>query len=406
MSEEIKEVLDKIGAAFEEYKKTNDARIEELKKGGRAGEFEEKLTKVEADVQRLEKEKSAIEAKLNRPGLVGGGDAADPDKAEYRKAFGGYVRKGNETGLADLQLKAVQVGVDAEGGYAVPEELSRTILELEGPTAPMRQVCTVIQIGTTEFRQLVDLGGTGSGWVGETTARPDTDTPTLGEVSPVFGEIYAHPKATQRSLEDIFFNVEAWLASSVAKEFAKQENKSFTSGDGANKPKGLLAYPAALTDDGARAFGTLQYFRTGVAAGFPASNPSDLLIDVIHGIKPGYRAGSVWMLSGLTLATVRKWKDSDGNYLWRPGLTEGVPSAILGYGYVENEDMPGIAANAYCLAFGNFKEAYHIFDRVGIRVLRNPYSEPPYVKFYTTKRVGGMLLNSEAVKLVKCEAAA
>ncbi|MDR1874236.1 MAG: phage major capsid protein, partial [Synergistaceae bacterium] len=332
---QVKEIAEGIGAAFEEYRKTNDARIEELKKGGQAGELETKLAKIEADVQTLEKARSALEAKLNRPGLVGGGDD-NPDRAAYRKAFEGFVRKGNDAGLAELQIKAVQVGVDGDGGYAVPEELSRTIYELEGPGSPMRQVCTVLQIGTEEFRQLVDLGGAASGWVGETAARPDTNTPQLGEVSPVFGEIYAQPKATQKSLDDIFFNVESWLAASVAKEFAMQENTAFTIGNGTNKPKGLLAYPAALTADGARAFGTLQYFRTGVAAGFPATSPSDLLIDVIHGIKPGYRAGAVWMLNGLTLAQVRKWKDSDGNYLWQPGLTLGVPSAILGYGYVEN----------------------------------------------------------------------
>jgi HK97 family phage major capsid protein len=404
MSEELKKVLEEIGTGFEEYKKTNDARLEEIKKGlGDAGELEGKLARIEAGLQKLEEEKSAIEAKLNRPGLVGGEDI-NPDKVAYRKAFTGFVRKGNEAGLEELQHKAVQVGVGVDGGYAVPEELSRTIYELEGPSAPMREVCTVLQIGTEDFRQLVDLGGTASGWVGETAARPDTATPQLGEVSPIFGEIYSQPKATQKSLDDIFFDVESWLASSVAKEFATQENAAFTSGNGTNKPKGLLAYPVALTADGTRPFGTMQYFRTGVAAAFPAAAPETLLIDVIHSIKPGYRANSKWMLNGLTLAVMRKWKDGDGNYLWQPGLKEGIPNTILGYGYVENENMPAVAAGALCVTFGNYKEAYHIFDRVGIRMLRDPYTDKPYVKFYTTKRVGGMLMNSEAVKCIKCEA--
>jgi HK97 family phage major capsid protein len=267
----------------------------------------------------------------------------------------------------------------------------------------MRGLCSVTSIGTEDYKQIVDLGGTTSGWVDETEARPETNSPKLAIVSPIFGEVYAKPKATQTALEDIFFNVESWLAAGVAKEFAKQENLAFTSGNGTKKPKGLLAYPMALTKDDTRPFGTLQYFRTEVAAGLPATNPSDLLIDVIHGLKPGYRAGARWMLAGLTLAQVRKWKDSDGNYLWQPGLQLGVPHNILGYDYVENEDMPGIGANALCLAFGNFKEAYHIFDRVGISMLRDPYTDKPYVKFYTTKRVGAMLLNSEAVKFVKCE---
>jgi len=400
---QLTEVCEKLGAAFEEYKKANDARFEELKKGGQGGELETKLSRIEADVKRLEEEKSALEAKMNRPGLAGA-PGGDPAKAEYRKAFEGFVRKGSETGLAELQTKAVQVAVEGDGGYAVPEELSRSIYELEGPTAPMRQVCTVMAVGTEEFRQLVDLGGANSGWVGETDARPDTNTPKLGEVTPIFGELYAQPKATQKSLDDIFFNVENWLTTSVAKEFAKQENSAFTKGDGTKKPKGLLAFPTAATADDTRPFGTIQFLKTGVADKFPATEPSDLLIDVIHSIKPGYRAGARWMMNGLTLAQIRKWKDKEGNYLWQPGLQAGVPSVILGYGYIENEDMPGIGANALCLAFGNYTEAYWIMDRVGIRMLRDPYTEKPYVKFYTTKRVGGMLMNSEAVKFVKCEA--
>lgn len=398
---QLTDTLNAMGSAFEEYKKTNDERLEEIKKGGQGAELEQKLTRLEADIQKLEEGKSAIEAKLNRPGVGGG---SDPERSAYRKAFEGFVRKGNEAGLKALQHKDVQVGVDADGGYAVPEEMSRTILELEGPSAPMREVSTVMSFATEHYKQLVDLGGTDSGWVGETDTRPDTASPKLGEITPFWGEIYAQPKATQTSLDDMFFNVEDWLAAGIAKEFAKKENAAFTLGDGVKKPKGFLAYPTSMAGDATRPFGTLQYFKTGVADAFPATAPADLLINVIHGIKPGYRAGSRWMLNNLTLATARKWKDSEGNYLWQPGLQAGVPNVLFGYGYVENEDLPGIGANAFSLAFGSWKEAYTVCDRIGIRILRDPFTQKPYVKFYTTKRVGGMVVNSEALKLVKCEA--
>lgn len=397
-------VFTELKTAFEEFKRTNDERIETLEKGnGQAGELEGKLVKIEAELKRLDDEKSALEAKLNRPGLPGvPGD--DPVKAEHREAFRNFLRKGADSGLADLQLKAVQIGVEGDGGYAVPETLSQMIYELAQPLTPMRDVCSVFTVGNEEYKQLVDVGGTAARWVGETDARTETATPQLKEVKPVFGELTASPRATQKSLDDIFFNVEDWLTASVARAFAQKENEAFTVGTGTNQPKGFLAYPSATTGDDTRAFGTLQYLATGVAADFPALNPSDLLIDVVHALKSGYRMGARWMMNGPTLAKIRKWKDNDHNYLWQPGLQAGIPNMILGYPYTENEDMPSVGANALCLAFGNFNEGYQIVDRMGIRMLRDPYVAKPYVEFYTTKRVGGMLLNSEAIKLVKCEA--
>lgn len=410
MSEELKTVIDNLGSAFEKFKQANDARLEELTKtSGKAGEFEGKLANIEAEIKKLTEAKSTLEARLNRPG-ISEGKYISPEKAEYKEAFSKFLRKGYESGLGELYLKTdpatINLGSDDSGGYAVPEELNTTIYQLEKDLSPMRNVCSVMQVGTTNYRQLVDLGGTATAWVGETDTRPDTDAPKLAEVKPLFGEVYAQPAATQTALDDMFFDAESWLSSSIAEAFAKAENLAFTSGDGTNKPKGLLAQTMATTDDSTRAFGTLQYVKTGVASGLPATSVAtgDLLIDVIHKLKPGYRTGAIWMLNSLTLSAIRKLKDSENNYLWQPGLTEGVPSKILGYGYVENEDFPGVGANAFCIAFGNFKETYVIVDRVGIRVLRDPYTNKPYVRFYTTKRVGGMLLNSEAMKLIKCEA--
>lgn len=401
---ELKEILENIGKSFEEYKKTNDARFEELKKGtGNAGEYEAKLAKIEEDLQKKEKQLSDLEAKMNRPGFAGVSEE-DQAKAEHRKAFNAFVRKGITDGLADLQVKAVQVGVDADGGYAVPEEMSRTIYSMLEAHSPMRAVCDVRTVGTEDIKQLVDIGGVTSGWVAETTARPETTAPQLDVVTPTFGEIYAQPSATQKAIDDIFFNVENWLTTSIEREFAKQENIAFTTGNGVNKPKGLLDATMATTDDDTRAFGTFQYLKTGVAAGMPATNPSDLLIDLVSSLKTRYYGNARFMMNRQTLATIRKWKDNHDNYLWQPGLQSGEPNSILGFPYVYNDDFPAIAANALCLAFGDFREAYIILDRVGIRLLRDPYTHKPYVMFYATKRVGNMILNTEALKFIKCEA--
>lgn len=401
--EELKRLIEALQKAFEEYKAANDARLEEMKRGGSGAEFESKLANLEKEIKRIEEEKAALEAKMNRPGAVGG----DEDKAaaeEHKTSFMGWMRKGTEGDLSDLESKALNLGSDTDGGFAIPEVLSTQIYSLLETSTPMRGICRSITVGNEDYKELVNLHGLGSGWVGETDPRPTTDTPKLAEVSPVMGEIYANPEATQKSLDDIFFNVEAWLTEELSSTFAVAENAAFTLGDGSKKPKGLLAYDSADTADGTRPFGTVQYLKTGVADNLPATNPSDLLIDVIYALKAGHRAGARWMMSGLTLATIRKWKDSEGNYLWQPGLQAGQPSLVLGYPVTENEDMPGVGANSLCLAFGNFQKAYTIVDRMGIRMLRDPYTHKPYVGFYTTKRVGGFLKDSEAVKLVKCEA--
>lgn len=402
--DEIKRVLDNIRGAFEDYKTANDARLDELKKSsGQAGELEAKLAKIEAELQAREARLSELEARARRPEL-GSLTPEDVANREHKAAFGKFVRKGVTDGLGELQMKAVQVGVDADGGYAVPQEMYREIFTLLGADSPMRAVCDVRLVGTEDIIQLVDNGGLTTGWVGETDARPVTATPTLSTVSPVFGEIYCQPSATQKALDDIFFDVEAWLAESAAREFAKQENIAFTSGTGTKQPKGLLTVTTAATADDTRAFGTFQHIVTGVAANFPATSAAfgDKLIDIITALKSRYYPQARWMMNRQTLAAIRKLKDSDNNYLWQPGLQSGEPNSILGFPYTYNDDFPSAGANALPIAFGDFREAYIIMDRTGINLLRDPYSNKPYVNFYMTKRVGNMILNSEAVKFFKC----
>lgn len=400
MSLELKKAIDDLGTAFAEFKATNDQRLEALKKGLPTADFDEKLQKMNgrlSDLDNLKQQIEALEAKANRPG-AGGEASTSKEEADYKQAFSKFMRKGDETELA---LKAINVTTPADGGFAVPVEVDRNIIQLERGLVPMRSVCNVITVGTESWSRLINKGGASSGWVGETDARSETDTPTMATVAPFFGEVYAEPHATQKSLDDVFFNVEAWLADEVAIEFAEQENAAFTGGDGVKKPKGFLAYPNAATEDAARALGTLQFVNSGNAATIPNA---DCLITLTYKLKQGYRRNASWMLNPTTMLPLRLLKDAEGNYLWRPGLDAGEPSTLLSKPVIENDDMPSVAANALAIGFGDWKRGYTIADRVGVRVLRDPYTRKPYVKFYTTKRVGGGVMDSNAIKLLKIAA--
>lgn len=406
---EMNELLESLKAGFDEYKKANDERLGELSKtSGQAAELEGKLAKIEEELQKREARLSELEAKANRP-QMGGGAFDDPATAERKAAFDKYVRKGLDADLRALETKddpiAVQTGVNAQGGYAVPTDLYREIFTLLGADSPMRAVCDVRVVGNPNIVQLVDVGGTTTGWVGETSSRTQTNTPQLTQVTPTWGEIYAFPFSSQWALDDIYFNVEDWLINNIAREFAKQENIAFTTGNGSNKPKGLLAADMNTTADDSRAYGYFQYIKTGVADGMPATSAAfgDLLIDTVTALKSRYYSRARWMMTRQTLAAVRKLKDSNNNYLWQPGLQSGEPNTILGFPYTYNDDMPQIGANALPIAFGDFREAYVIMDRTGIYVRRDDLTNKPWVGFYTTKRVGNMILNSEAVKFIKCE---
>ncbi|MGA3718161.1 phage major capsid protein [Escherichia coli] len=391
---DVEQVAQELQAKFDAFKEKNDKRLEavEQEKGKLAGEVET----LNGKLSELDELKSALEEELKQVKRPAGGPQSKA-ASEHKTAFIGFMRKGKDDGLRELERKAMQVGVDEDGGYAVPEELDRTILNLLKDEVVMRQEATTITVGGSNYKKLVNLGGTASGWVGETDARPETDASKLGQIEPFMGEIYGNPQATQTMLDDAFFNVEDWINSELAIEFAEQEEIAFTSGNGTKKPKGFLAYASSLDDDKTRAFGTLQHILSGAAAGVTA----DAIIKLVYTLRKVHRNGAKFMMNNNSLFAIRILKDSEGNYLWRPGLELGQPSSLAGYGVAENEQMPDIAADAKAIAFGNFKRGYTIVDRIGTRILRDPYTKKPFVGFYTTKRTGGMLVDSQAIKLLQ-----
>ena len=428
----VADALDKIATAFDEYKKTNDARIEAVKAGNSTADFDAKLAKMDEHIEGMQEAKSKlekIEAKLARPGVLDGGRQQGEIKeaAEYRQAFMAWVRNPSDVrATGELQQKqrelkkanAAALGGDdgwetratatvtstgSSGGFALPEVIERQIARLSVDISPIRQIATVRTVGSPDYKELFDVNGAGFEWVGETDARSQTNTPDLAEVAPTFGMASAKPQASEESMDDLFFNVEDWLTGSAADAIAQGEGAAFVSGNGTKKPTGFLAGPTPVTTaDAARAFGTLQYIASGQAAAMPTS--ADVFFDLIYSLRARYRANARWVSSKLVLSALRKYKDTTNQYLWQPSLVAGQPDMFMGYPAVEAEDMPVVAANAFPLAFGDFREGYLIADRVGMRITRDEITTPGYVKFYVRKRVGGKLRNTQAIKLLKIAA--
>ena len=358
------------------------------------------------EVAALREEVAGLKARVEAGALRAGRAPLDGIKAagggSGRSAFvERYLRRGLDAGV---EMKSVTGTTGADGGFAVPREIDEAIETLLKSISPIRAIASVVATGSAGYRKLVAAGGTPSGWASETAPRPETATPVFSEIVPPSGTLYANPAASQAMLEDAAFDVEGWLADEVAREFARAEGEAFVKGTGVNRPKGFVTYPTTNEVDGVRAFGTLQHVASGAAGAFAGTNPADRLIDLVHALKAPYRQGAVWVMASDTLARIRKFKTTDGAFIWQPALSAGQPASLLGYPVVEAEDMPLVAADSLSIAFGNFRAGYTIADRGETGILRDPYSNKPFVHFYATKRVGGAVVNSEAIKLMRFSA--
>lgn len=357
------------------------------------------------------KEREGLEARLNRLALGGarGGENDDHELKEIGEAFRTYIKSGDQAGIQEtIQTKGMSVGSDPEGGYAVYPTLSSSITTRVFESSPLRRFARVVTIGSDSFEELVDINEPDAGWVGEKQARTDTNTPDLGKLRIPVREIYAMPKVTQKLLDDSSIDIGAWLVDKCGKKFTRMETSAFFNGDGVLRPRGFLTYPTASTDDDTRAWGTIQHVVTADASGFKAAtatvSPADCLIDLQSELKGEYRDKAVWMMNKRTAGMVRKFKDVEGAYVWQNAIAVGQPPMLLGHAVVLAEDMPDVEAGTYPIAFGDFGEGYTIVDRRGDRLLRDPYTDKPNVRFYMYRRVGGDVNNFEAIKLLKVAA--
>jgi HK97 family phage major capsid protein len=302
----------------------------------------------------------------------------------------------------------MSVDNDPNGGYTVPPEIGSIILSTQRDMSAMRRLATVRQTNSDVYEQLMSVGGGGAVWVGEREARPETSHATLVALSFPSMEAYANVAVTQKLLDDNAVDIGAFLEQEIAQDFTDAEGAAFINGDGVNKPRGILSYPTASTDDATRPFGTLQYVATGVAAALSDAtrNGGDALIDMVYKLKAGYRRNARWLMNSTTAGAVRKLKTTGDteNYLWRDSLADGQPPMLLGYPVEFDESMPDVGSDKFPIAFGDFARGYLIADRIGMRILRDPFTNKPHVMFYVTKRVGGGLLDSNAIKLLKVAA--
>ena len=436
--EEVKGLIKQQGEAWEAFKAAHAEMEAEVKKLGSADSLlEQKLAKIDDTLAKAAEAKDAIEArmlaaekKLGRPGMGhNGGPDLDAEvksfnalaKAHagayqrpmpgdldveamtaYKSGFGGFLRKGDRGFGAD-EVKAMAVGSDPDGGYLVPADMNGRIVGKIYELSPIRPIVSVVTISTDALEGLLDNDEAAvGGWVSETGTRSETNTPQLGKWRIPVWEMYAEPRATQQLIDDAAVDVESWLNAKVADKFARYQSAAFITGNGVGKPRGFTAYTTAATGDGTRAWGVMEHVATAQNGDFPSSTPADKLFDLVGAFKDAYLQNARWVTRREVMTKVRKFKESTTNaYIWQPGLQQGQPQQLLGFPVTIAQDMPTLTTDSLSMAFGDFAAGYQIVDRIGIRVMRDPYTAKPYVKFYTTARVGGDVVNFEAIKFIK-----
>lgn len=400
MSEAIQKAIDKMGESWNEYKAANDERLKQLESKGVVDPLiTEKLSKLDAVLSDQEKIKTDLEEVTKKANRPAGKTTDSPENAEHKEAFGEYMRGNEKSDLRDIEQKALVGNVDPEGGFLMTHEMANDIDRILTQDVAMRRLAQIQQVGGTSYKKLVNIGGGSYRWAGETEESEESSTPKLRELEFNVHKLEAEPMVTADALEDSYMNMESWLTDEVTIDLTMGESVGFITGDGIKKPRGLLSYENVANDS--YEWGKIGYTASGNASAFPASNPSDKLIDVVHSLKRGYRNGANWLMNDLTLAAIRKFKDGQGNYIWVPGLQEGIASSLLGYGVEIDDNMPDVEAGAFPISFGNFRRGYLIVDRRGMAVLTDRITKKGWVKYYTTRRVGGGVQNFEAIKLVK-----
>ncbi|TNC73409.1 phage major capsid protein [Rubellimicrobium roseum] len=350
-------------------------------------------TKLQAQEDRMTKLSAKMTHAAHRPML-----AAEAFEAPHQKAFDAYLRSGDDVALRGLALegKALSTAVAVDGGVLISPQAAESIRQILVSTASLRSIASVVAVENASLDILIDRGELGAGWATETAGATETATGVLEKINIPLHELAAQPKASQRLLDDAAFDVEAWLAGRIAERFARAESAAFVTGNGVDKPRGILSY--ATVPNGTWTWGNIGYVPTGAAGALTTIDP---IVDLVYALGAQYRPRACFVMNSRTTGVLRKLKDADGRFLWSDGLTAGEPARLMGYRVLICEDMPDIAGNAMAIAFGDFTAGYTIAERPDLRVLRDPYSAKPHVLFYATKRVGGGVIDFAAIKLLR-----
>lgn len=395
-----------LNRAVNAMREANDARLA-AERAGRADVVQtEQVNRIAADVQGMQAAVETLSQQLAAARMHNdGGRQVSTEVKAHADAFRTWFRTGQvPQNMRELEIKAtLSTDSNPDGGYVVPQEVDEAIGRILGTVSQMRNLATVRTISTGNYKKLHSLGGAGSGWVGEKDSRTNTATPTMVELDFPAMELYAQPAATQNVLDDARIDLGQWLGDEVAITFAEQEGAKFISGDGNKVPFGLLSTYYTKIADASWAWGKIGFAVSGVsnAISDASNNGVDGLKRTKFALKAGYLPNASWLMNRNTVLAVSLLQDSTKNYLWQPSNAVGEPARLLNFPVYQDDNMPDIAANAYPVAFGDFRRAYVIVDRAGITVLRDPYTSKPYVLFYTTKRVGGGVQDFQAYKLLK-----
>ena len=427
---EVKNLIEEQGRAWEEFKRTNDELIKAKADGNAIADIEAKLANMTAalDESKTRADELFEEIKASKRPSLGGGESdmqkeaksfndalrADMQSkgrpaaeisvdayAQYKSAFVNLVRHGDLERLSADERKALSAGSDPDGGYLLPTPTVGRIVSKVYEQSVMRQIASVQPISTDALEGVVDNGDAGAGWVSETGTRSETTTPQVGKWRIEAHEMYGEPRVTQKLLDDAAVDVEMWLAGKIADKFARVEGTAFWSGTGVGQPRGLATYTTAATGDDSRTWGQFEHVKSGANGDFHTTK-ADPLQDILGAMRDQYLAAAIFVMRREVRTKLRKLKEATSDrYLWEPSLQAGQPDRLLGYPVRIDQYMPALTTDSLSLAFGDFAEAYTIVDRLGIRTLRDPYTAKPYVKFYSTRRVGGGAVNFEAVKFLK-----
>lgn len=396
---EVVDAFDEFMHAFEAFKETNDERLAQIEQQVGADVVTvEKMSRIERSLDSQQSRVDDLLLKAKRPTL-GQSATASREMLEHKRAFHSYVRHGTEDNLKILESKAWSVSSLPDGGYLVPEELETEISRRLSVVSPIRSIAGIKQVSGSLYKRPFAIKGAESGWVGESDPRAETLTPTLEQLEFPTMELYAMPAATATLLDDAATDVDQWIAEEVETAFAEQEGLAFISGDGINKPRGFLDYPTVSEQNWS--WGNVGYVPTGAPGDFSPVDPFDTFIFLSYALRAPYRKNAVWVMNRTVQAFARRFKDADGNYIWQPPSGIGAAASILNHPIVEAEDMPAPSQDSMSIAFGDFNRGYLIVDRLGVRVLRDPFSKKPFVLFYTTKRIGGGVLDYNAIKFMK-----
>lgn len=364
---------------------------------GDEGDPNEVVTKALADLTKVVEQRAGdmkgiadrldkLEAKANRPGSGGTGKVEDPDAAAERKAFAEYLARGDRA----AELKTLRESSDAQGGYLAPDEMSTEMVRNLVEFSPVRPIASVRTTGSPAVKYPKRTGVTNASWDGELEDATESE-PSFGMHTVTVHKLQTYVDISNELLQDSAGMAEAEVRLALAEDFGKKEGAAFISGDGVNKPLGMLSDTS------------VGYTATGNASTL-GSAPADLLISLMYALPAAYRNRGTWLMNGTTLAAVRKLKDGAGNYLWSPAYTEGQPETLLGRPVVEAVDMPDVGSAAEPIIFGDVESAYRIVDRLALSILVNPYllASKGVTRIHATRRLGGSVIRPEAIRKVRC----